>query len=72
MTGFEFTIGCPICAGELRHVNGRACSTEATAVVACDPCRREWTVSVFLRPLDSPERRRDRERSRRARARAMA
>jgi len=55
MTHFTLAVLCPICEGELDHLNGTAHGTLSVAVVGCRPCGREWTVTVRLAPLESPE-----------------
>lgn len=49
MNHLEFDITCPCCGGSLFVVNdAHPTSTEATLVAWCEPCRREWSLSVRL------------------------
>lgn len=50
MNHAEFDVTCLCCGGSLVTVNGAHPSQfEALLVLRCDPCRREFTVSVHMR-----------------------
>lgn len=49
MNRLHFSITCNRCGGSLVHINGaRPSSLEAKAILACVPCRAEFSVSVAL------------------------
>lgn len=50
--GFAFTATCTQCGGMLRYCNGAQHNgTESVASVTCRTCRREFYISVHLRPF---------------------
>jgi hypothetical protein len=71
VSGFYLSVVCPRCAGPVHHLNGNAHGLLSVAIVGCAPCRREWTVTVRLAPLESPETAAARVRQRRHRASVM-
>lgn len=40
---------CPQCAGDVDLVNTTANGLLSVAIVACQPCRAQWEVSVRIR-----------------------
>lgn len=51
MNGYRFSLACPVCGGVLAHLaSSTRAGTETCATARCDSCRRDWLVSVFLRP----------------------
>lgn len=51
-SGFYFDATCSQCGGLLRYCNGaQHHGTETVACVVCRDCRREFYISVCLRPF---------------------
>lgn len=50
---WSFTAGCLRCGGELEAVNvGRTTGSQASAILACRPCKAEWQVLVHMLPTN--------------------
>lgn len=65
VAGYTAPIACPRCAGPVVHVNlgkvihdKHGSGTETRAIFRCLPCRVEYVVEVFLRPVRRPGRER--------------
>lgn len=56
MTGYTFTLTCPYCSGEMKHLaDGRAHSHFGTAALAdCTGCHSQYRVDVRLSLLSGP------------------
>lgn len=57
VTGYWFTLTCPVCGGPVDHVaDGRPIAgTEASAVCRYTSCRHHWHLLVTARPAIAPE-----------------
>jgi hypothetical protein len=71
VTPFAIDITCPQCAGPVEQVNSASSGLLSVAILACEPCRRQWEVSARIIVHRTPEqirstntRNRSRERPR--------
>lgn len=69
MTVFRLPATCLQCAGPLALVNASANDTFGVAILECEPCRRQWELSMRLSVHRTPEQMRDAEKTARRRAR---
>ena len=55
MTGYQFAVTCPTCAGTLHHQADGATYTHRTAAIAaCTNCGSVYRVDVVLSALSGP------------------
>lgn len=67
MTVFGLPVSCPQCGGTMELVNAsvqgphEGLGTSGVAVLGCECCGRQWTVSMQLRPHAVPYEERKKE-----------
>jgi uncharacterized protein YbaR (Trm112 family) len=65
---FGCPVTCPQCAGPLDLLNGTANGIYSVSILRCEPCKREYEIRAYLRPLAVPTARADRRRAQREEA----
>ena len=54
MTVFDQPISCANCGGRLSlNQSVPRAGTECISLLSCDKCRREWSLTSYLRPVKS-------------------
>lgn len=72
MTPFTLPVSCVHCAGRLDLVNATTQGLLSIAVVECEPCDRQFELTIRIQPHQDPERHRATNRRSMNRARAAA
>jgi hypothetical protein len=52
---FTLEVNCPQCAGSVVPINAASSGLLSVAILECEPCCRQWEVTVRLSPHRTPE-----------------